>query len=173
LAEAEAEFAQCRDLRNAGHLIGTIGAPPSRCAGRCDQAALLVEAQSLGGNAEPLGGLGRVQELRGRAHESPRRWLTSILIGAALRVGSSGNLPNSAIFSAIKQASYRWQLLSQSVAWCDAAFWLLSGGSGHRADTPNRSLMTHRVTSRPPVTALRSDYSIARSAMAIGRALRQ
>ena len=33
LAEAEAEFAQGRDLGDAGHLIGTIGAPAGRGAG--------------------------------------------------------------------------------------------------------------------------------------------
>jgi hypothetical protein len=62
LGEAKAELAQCRDLGNTGHLIGTICAPAGRRADRCDQAARFVEPQRLGGNAEPSGGLGRVQE---------------------------------------------------------------------------------------------------------------
>src|ERR1700727_2797719 len=95
LAEAETEFAQRYYLRDAGHLIGTIGPPSSRGAGRRDQSTLFVKPQSLDGNAEPPGSLGRTQELRGEAHESPRNWPTAILIGAAprarSRAGSSGN----------------------------------------------------------------------------------
>src|ERR1700722_15817221 len=91
LAEAETEFAQCHYLSDAGHLIGTIGPPSSRSAGRGYQAPLFVKSQSLDGNAEPPGSLGRTQELRGGAHESPRNWPTAILIGAAPRAGSSGN----------------------------------------------------------------------------------
>ena len=90
LAEAEAERAQGCDLGGAGHLVGTVGAPSGRGADRGDQAALLVEPQGLGGNAEPFGGFGRVQELGGRAHESPRCWLTAVLIGAVPGAGSSG-----------------------------------------------------------------------------------
>ena len=66
LGEAEAERAQGDDLGGAGHLVGTVGAPSGRGADRRDEAALLVEPQGLGGDAEPPGGFGRVQELGGR-----------------------------------------------------------------------------------------------------------
>src|SRR6185437_1131498 len=79
LAEAETELAQRHDLGSTGHLRRTIRAPAGRGADRRDQAALLVEPQSLRGNAKPHGGLGSIQKLRGSVHESPRNWLTATL----------------------------------------------------------------------------------------------
>jgi hypothetical protein len=40
------------------------------------------------------------------------------------------------------------------------------GGSGHRTTIANRSLLTHRVTSPPSITALRKAHSITSSAVA-------
>src|ERR1700689_1148437 len=102
LAKAKTELAQCRYLGDAGHLIGTICSPAGRRTSWCDQAALFVEPQSLDGNTQPRGGLGSTQELRGGAHESPRHWLTAILIAAAPRGGSSTYSPTPAISPVIK-----------------------------------------------------------------------
>ena len=90
LAEAEPERAQGRDLGGSRHLLWTIGAPSGVGADRGDQAALLVKPQGLGGNAKPLCSFGRVQELGGSVHESPRRWLTAVLIGAVSGARSTG-----------------------------------------------------------------------------------
>ena len=91
--------------------FGTVGAPSGCGAERDDEAALLVEPQGLGGNAEPFGGFGRVQELGGRAHESPHRWLTAILIEAASRPRSSRRF---AVFSYSSTAEVG---LSVYVSW--------------------------------------------------------
>src|SRR6266576_4719651 len=58
---------------------------------------LLIEPQCLCGDAQPLSGCGGVQELGGRAHESPRCLLTAVLIGAVPGAGSSGCSPHSAV----------------------------------------------------------------------------
>src|ERR1700683_309958 len=84
--------------RRARSLGASAGRPPSWC----DQGALFVEPQSLDGNTQPRGGLGSTQELRGGAHESPRHWLTAILIEAAPRGGSSTYSPTPAISPVIK-----------------------------------------------------------------------
>jgi hypothetical protein len=72
LGEAEAQGTQCDDVGGTGHLVGAVGAPSGRAADRRDEAALLVEPQSLGRDAEPPGGFGRVQEFGRAAHSSPR-----------------------------------------------------------------------------------------------------
>src|SRR5580704_7077256 len=46
------------------------------------------------------------------------------------------------------------------------------GQSGHGADTPNRSLLTLRVISRPSIIALRKAHSITSSAR-LSKGLRQ
>ena len=62
LGEAEAQRPQGDDLRRAAQVLGTIGAPSRLAARRRKQAALLVESQRLGGDAEAPGGVGGVQE---------------------------------------------------------------------------------------------------------------
>ena len=87
-ARLRPERAQCRDLAGARHLDRTIGAPSGRGAQRREQAALLVEAQRLRGDAELSRSLGRVQELCGMAHESPLGSWDHDLIGADPGAGS-------------------------------------------------------------------------------------
>ena len=88
-AEAQSERSQLHDLAGTCHLGGAIGAPAGRGADRRDQAALLVQPESLGGDAKPPGRFGRIEELGAGAHESPRCRLTAVLIGVAAGAGSS------------------------------------------------------------------------------------
>src|SRR5262249_40189118 len=71
-AKTEAERAQLHNVAGTSHLGGTIRTPSRPSADGANQAAILVNSQSLGGDAELFCSLGRVQESVGRVHESPR-----------------------------------------------------------------------------------------------------
>src|ERR1700757_2761695 len=82
LGKAETERAQCCDLGGARHLACAISPPSGRGASRGDKAALLVEPQCLGRNAEPAGGFGWAEESGRGVYESPRCSLAAPFIGA-------------------------------------------------------------------------------------------
>jgi hypothetical protein len=68
LGQAETQGAQGHDLAGPRQLVRPIGPPAGRGAPGRNQAALLIEPQGLGRDAQPPGGLGGVQETDGRLH---------------------------------------------------------------------------------------------------------
>jgi hypothetical protein len=54
LREAKTEPAKCDDPGGLGHLLGTVGSPSGRSSARSNQAALLIEPEGLGGDAQPF-----------------------------------------------------------------------------------------------------------------------
>ena len=79
LREAEAQGTQRNDVGGAGHLGGAIGAPPDRTTDRRDEAALLVDPQSLGQRCRAAG-----RPRTGSGIRSSRSQFTSLSLTAAL-----------------------------------------------------------------------------------------
>ena len=90
MCKAQAKAPERNDLGGARHLVGTICPPARFRAFWHEQAALFIKAQRLGGDPEPAGCLGYIQELGGTAHDSPLMLLTAMLMGAAPGARSTG-----------------------------------------------------------------------------------
>ncbi len=80
--KAETKAAQSQDLLGAADLRWPIGSPACRRAQRHKQAPLLIETQSLCGNAQPARRFRWIEIESGMSHESPRFVVDRHLFGS-------------------------------------------------------------------------------------------